>query len=45
MNELVRVVLQNEANAEPALPMDVVGWGVLIVSLLIAVAWLAYLYR
>jgi len=31
--------------AETALPIDAVGYGVLAVSLLITVAWLAYLYR
>ena len=41
MNELTHVVL----DAEPALPMEIVGWGTLILSVLIAVVWLAYLYR
>ena len=31
--------------AETALPIDAVGYGVLAVSLLITVSWLAYLYR
>ncbi|MFC4437061.1 MULTISPECIES: hypothetical protein [Natrialbaceae] len=41
MNELIGVVLE----AETALPMDIVGWGTLLVSLLVTVVWLAYLYR
>lgn len=41
MNELSHAVLASE----PALPMGVTGWVVLIVSLSITVAWLAYLYR
>ncbi len=40
MHEL-RYVLE----AEPALPMTVVGWGVLVLSVALAVVWLAYLYR
>lgn len=33
-------------DADPGLPMfDVVSWGVLVLSLLITFAWLAYLYR
>ena len=31
--------------AEPALPMELTGWGVLGVSLLITAIWLVYLYR
>ena len=31
--------------AETVLPINAVGYGVLAVSLLITVAWLAYLYR
>ena len=30
---------------ETALPMDVVGWGVLLVSLLVTILWLVYVYR
>ena len=30
---------------EPALPMELAGWGVLGVSILITVVWLVYLYR
>ena len=30
---------------EPALPMELTGWGVLGVSILITVIWLVYLYR
>ena len=41
MTDLPFVVLE----AEPDLPMTTVGWGVLLVSLLVAAAWLAYLYR
>ncbi|WP_256558443.1 hypothetical protein [Salinilacihabitans rarus] len=40
MSELAYVVLASE----PALPTGT-GWVVLIVSLLITVAWLLYLYR
>lgn len=40
MNELTYVL-----DAEPALPMEFVGWGVLLVSLLITVGWMAYFYR
>ncbi|WP_306057172.1 hypothetical protein [Natronococcus wangiae] len=41
MNGLTAVVLATET----ALPMDIVGWGTLLVSLLVTIAWLAYLYR
>lgn len=41
MNDAFAHVLE----AEPALPMEIVGWGVLLVSLLIAAVWLFYLYR
>ncbi|MDJ1430636.1 hypothetical protein [Halostagnicola sp. A-GB9-2] len=41
MTALTHLLLE----AEPALPMTIVGWGVLLVSLLIAVVWLAFLYR
>lgn len=41
MSELTHMLLE----AEPALPISAVGWGVLIVSLLITVAWLAKLYQ
>lgn len=40
MNELT-YVLETEA----ALPMDIVGWSALILSLLITIAWMAYFYR
>ncbi|MCU4741857.1 hypothetical protein OB955_21090 [Halobacteria archaeon AArc-m2/3/4] len=43
MNELTYAIL--ETDAETALPMEIVGWAVLGVSLLITVAWLFYLYR
>lgn len=41
MIELTRVVLETET----AFPMEIVGWGTLILSLLIVLAWLASLYR
>ncbi|MFD1564002.1 hypothetical protein ACFR99_10620 [Haloarchaeobius amylolyticus] len=30
---------------ETELPMDLVGWGALVLGLLVAVAWTLYLYR
>lgn len=30
---------------ETALPIEIVGWGVLIASLLVTIGWLVYLYR
>ena len=39
MSELTHVVL------ETAFPIAIAGWGVLILSLLLVVAWLAFLYR
>ncbi|WP_268892310.1 hypothetical protein [Natronorubrum halalkaliphilum] len=41
MNELTYAVLE----AEPELPMELAGWGVLALSLLVAIVWLVYLYR
>ncbi|WP_279387175.1 hypothetical protein [Natrarchaeobius oligotrophus] len=41
MNELTDGVLA----AEPALPMDVVGWGTLVLALIVTIVWLVYLYR
>ena len=41
MNDAFAHVLETE----PALPIEIVGWTVLIVSLLITAAWLFYLYR
>ncbi|EMA36019.1 hypothetical protein SAMN05444422_101780 [Halobiforma haloterrestris] len=41
MNELTQAVLESE----PVLPMDVVGWGALILGLLVTIVWLVYLYR
>lgn len=41
MNELTAVVLE----AETTLPMDLVGWGTLLVSLAVTIVWMAYLYR
>lgn len=41
MNELTVVALE----AESALPMDIVGWGMLLLSLVVTGAWLAYFYR
>ncbi|AEH37293.1 hypothetical protein [Halopiger xanaduensis] len=40
MNELTYVLA-----AETELPMEIVGWGVLIASLLVTIVWLAYVYR
>ncbi len=39
--QVTQVVLEEE----PALPMELAGWGVLVLSLLVTVIWLAYLYR
>ncbi|MFB6167475.1 MAG: hypothetical protein ABEJ43_01355 [Haloferacaceae archaeon] len=41
MNQIVA----KTAGAEPALPTDLVGAVVLVVSLLLTIGWLAYLYR
>ncbi|WP_268258138.1 hypothetical protein [Halopiger djelfimassiliensis] len=41
MNAVTHGILETGSE----LPMDVVGWGVLGLSLLVTVAWLAYLYR
>ncbi|WP_124177913.1 hypothetical protein [Natrarchaeobius halalkaliphilus] len=41
MNALTATLLQTE----PALPMDVVGWGTLVLALVVVLVWLAYLYR
>ncbi|AGB36772.1 hypothetical protein [Natronococcus occultus] len=41
MNELLAIVLE----AETTLPMGIAGWGTLLVSLAVTVAWVAYLYR
>lgn len=41
MNDLFTTVLQTE----PALPIEYVGWSVLVSSLLITVGWMIYLYR
>ena len=40
MNELTYVL-----EAEPVLPMDLVGWGSLALGVLVALLWLGYLYR
>lgn len=40
MNELTYAVL-----TETELPMELIGWSVLVLSLLVTVVWLAYLYR
>lgn len=39
MNALPQVAL------ETALPMEIAGWGVLLLSLLITLAWLGSVYR
>ncbi|WP_339104069.1 hypothetical protein [Haloterrigena salinisoli] len=41
MDTLTQVVLSES----PELPMELVGWGALVLSLLVTVVWLAYLYR
>ncbi|WP_265110586.1 hypothetical protein [Halosolutus halophilus] len=40
MNELVLPLA-----AETPLPIGLVGWGTLLLGLLVAVVWLIYLYR
>ena len=40
MNELTYVL-----EAEPVLPMDIVGWGALALGVLVTLLWLGYLYR
>lgn len=30
---------------ETALPMDLVGWGSLVLALVVTIVWMAYLYR
>lgn len=32
-------------DVEPALPMEIAGWGVLGLSLLVTALWLVYVYR
>lgn len=39
--QVTRIVLEEE----PALPMELTGWGVLVLSLIVTVVWLAYVYR
>ena len=41
MDALTHAVLATETH----LPMDLVGWGALILSLLVAIVWTAYVYR
>ena len=41
MNQLAFTVLE----AETELPMEIAGWGVLALSLLVTIGWLVYLYR
>ena len=41
MTNLSTVVLDTGTE----LPMEIAGWGVLLLSLLIAVLWLVYVYR
>lgn len=41
MTTVPHIVLE----AEPALPMEIAGWGVLLVSLLVTALWLVYVYR
>ncbi|WP_268257975.1 hypothetical protein [Halopiger goleimassiliensis] len=40
MNELIHVL-----EAEPVLPIGVVGWGTLALALLVTLVWLVYVYR
>ncbi|MFP8954725.1 hypothetical protein ACLI4Z_17435 [Natrialbaceae archaeon A-arb3/5] len=40
MNELTVVL-----DAEPTLPLDLVGWGTLALALIVTIIWLVYLYR
>ncbi|WIV67764.1 hypothetical protein [Natrialbaceae archaeon AArc-T1-2] len=41
MNELLYVALETETE----LPMELAGWGTLLLALIVTFAWLAYLYR
>ncbi|WP_310908785.1 hypothetical protein [Natrinema sp. 1APR25-10V2] len=41
MNALHAAVLATETE----LPMTVVGWGALVLGLIVTIAWVAYLYR
>lgn len=43
MNALAYALL--EVDAEPVLPMDLAGWGILIFGLVVVIVWLTYLYR
>lgn len=43
MNTLTYALL--ETDAEPAMPIDIVGWGLIVLALVLTVVWLAYLYR
>lgn len=40
MNELTTVLA-----SETELPMAAVGWGLLVLALVVTLAWLVYLYR
>ena len=42
MHEMTYALLETETSG---FPVDAVGWAVLVVSLLITVVWLLYLYR
>ncbi len=39
---MIPVVLQEDT---PALPIDAVGWAVLVLGLVLTVGWLLYLFR
>lgn len=41
MNQLAYAVLKTGTE----LPMDITGWAVLALSLLVTIGWLVYLYR
>lgn len=41
MNELMQIVLE----AETQLPMELAGWGILALAVLLTVVWLVFLYR
>lgn len=41
MYQLTHLVLE----AETELPMEIAGWGMLVLGVLITVGWLVYLYR
>ena len=42
MNTLIDAAV---LSTETPLPMNIVGWGALVLGLLVVVAWMLYLYR